>query len=122
MRKRPKIIAVDFDGTIVKDKWPDIGKPKRHIIEKIRKEKKRGSIIILNTCRTGKELEKAIIFCKENNIPIDYANRDADWVIKEFTEHGNIDRLIKENGTDRRYIKIYADEYWDDKAINVKDV
>ena len=38
-----KIIAVDFDGTLCENKWPDIGKPNEKIISYLRLEKERGT-------------------------------------------------------------------------------
>lgn len=36
-----KIIAVDFDGTLCENKWPEIGKPHTDVIEYVKKRKKR---------------------------------------------------------------------------------
>lgn len=102
----PRIIAVDFDGTIVKNRWPEIGEINEHIVEEMRKEDKNGTVIILWTCRTGKELENAIKFCYENDIPIDYANENCEWVKNHFDGEG---------------IKVFAHKYIDDKAVYVDD-
>ena len=32
----PKILAVDFDGTLVQDKFPDIGEPNVYLFELIK--------------------------------------------------------------------------------------
>ena len=37
-----KIIAVDFDGTIVEDKYPQIGKPKLFAFETLKKLQNEG--------------------------------------------------------------------------------
>ena len=103
----PRIIAVDFDGTIVKNKWPEIGEINEHVVKEMRREDEQGSVIILWTCRTGKELEEAIKFCYENDIPIDYANEDCNWVKENFGDNG---------------VKVFATEYWDDKCVNVDDI
>lgn len=42
-----KIIAVDFDGTLCKDCYPDIGEPNQRLIEYLRKRKIFGAKIIL---------------------------------------------------------------------------
>lgn len=34
-----KIIAVDFDGTLCENKWPEIGEPHTEVIEYIKKER-----------------------------------------------------------------------------------
>ncbi len=96
-----KIIAVDFDGTIVKSRFPEIGPLKEDIANRIREEKRKGNIIILWTCRGGKELTEAVSFLKENNIPFDYVNENP------LNPYGDTTR------------KLFADEYWDDKAVRV---
>ena len=97
------VIAVDFDGTLAITQYPTILKPIDTTINIIRDAKSRGATIVLWTCREGKDLEDALNWCKENNIPIDYANE-------------NIPERIKSWGNNCR--KISADIYIDDKAIN----
>lgn len=94
---RGKVVAVDFDGTITKDnKFPEIIGVVRdgckEAIDYIRKNNK----VVLWTCRSGKYLDEAIAFLKENDIVVDGVNAD----IYEPTER-----------------KIMADVYIDDKNI-----
>lgn len=63
-----KIIAVDFDGTIVEDRYPEIGKPMLFAFDTLKKLENRGYRLILWTFRTGKKLQEAISFCKQNGI------------------------------------------------------
>jgi hydroxymethylpyrimidine pyrophosphatase-like HAD family hydrolase len=100
-----KIIACDFDGTLCKNRFPLIGDPNNEVIENIKLEKATGSKIILWTCRTGKDLSEAIEWCKSKHGLI------FDAVNENLQE--NIDLF----GGDTR--KIFADEYWDDKAVKV---
>ena len=65
---RSKIIAVDFDGTIVEDKYPQIGKPMMFAFETLRKFQEDGHRIILWTYRSGKALQQAVEFCEENGV------------------------------------------------------
>ena len=44
-----KIIAVDFDGTLVENKWPEIGAPIEKNIAKVKAEQEAGAKIILWT-------------------------------------------------------------------------
>lgn len=98
-----RIIAVDFDGTLVEDEFPIIGKPINSVWAALRNEQARGSKIILWTCRNGKALEDAVRFCTEvMNFHFDAINENLDEVKVLY-------------GGDTR--KIFADEYWDDKAI-----
>ncbi len=41
-----KIIAVDFDGTLCENKWPEIGKPHTDVIEYVKKRKNAGDKLI----------------------------------------------------------------------------
>ncbi len=61
-------IAVDFDGTIVENKYPHIGKPILFAIETLKKLQEDGHQLILWTYRTGPELQHAVSFCKEKGI------------------------------------------------------
>ena len=54
------IIAVDFDGTLTMDRYPEIGSPKPYAVETMKRLKADGHYIILWTCRRGDRLEAAI--------------------------------------------------------------
>lgn len=53
-----KIIAVDFDGVLCENKYPEIGLPNEKIFEYLESEKKKGTKLILWTCRM--ELESTL--------------------------------------------------------------
>lgn len=54
------VIAVDFDGTITeKNSFPEIGKIREHAIEAIQNFQKHGHLVVLWTCREGRELDLA---------------------------------------------------------------
>lgn len=63
-----KKLAIDFDGTIVDDAYPSIGKPKIFVFETLMKLQSEGYRLILWTFRHGKYLDDAIEFCKKNGI------------------------------------------------------
>jgi len=69
-------IAVDFDGTIVEHSYPDIGKVKLFAFETLRELQKKGYILILWTVRTGKELEEAVEFCRNNGVEFYAVNKN----------------------------------------------
>lgn len=99
----PKIIAVDFDGTLVEDKWPEIGKPNKEMFEFLKYLQKEHNIkLILWTSRTDRHLIDAIEFCKTQGMEFDAINENLPEV-KALT------------GRDTR--KVYADIYLDDKSI-----
>lgn len=95
-------IAIDFDGTIVEEKFPDIGKLKPNARDVIRKLKMKGHSIIINTCRAGIEEGDVYEFMINESIPFDYINCNRPEDILFF-------------GQDCR--KISADLYIDDKQI-----
>jgi hypothetical protein len=61
-------IAIDFDGTIVEDAYPKIGKPIIFAFETIKKLQEDRHRVILWTYRRGTALEEAVAFCKKNGI------------------------------------------------------
>jgi hypothetical protein len=95
------IIAVDFDGTIVKHKYPAIGKEIPYAVKTLKLFREKGHKIILWTYRAGKELEKAVKFCRKRGLTFDAVNNNFEG--EEF-----------DNTYSR---KIYADIFIDDKNI-----
>ncbi len=63
-----KTIAVDFDGTIVENAFPAIGKPMLFAFDTLKKLQAEGHILILWTYRAGSKLKEAVDYCKENGI------------------------------------------------------
>lgn len=103
MCTRERIIAVDFDGCLCENAWPDIGEAKQDVIDALLSRQKQGAKIILWTCRVGERLDAAVRWCADRGIAFDAINR-------------NLPSMITTYGNDCR--KVYADEYWDDKAVN----
>lgn len=95
------IIAIDFDGTIVEDAYPGIGKPMLFAFETIKKLQEEGHRLILWTYRSGKKLEEAVAFCSENGIEFYAVNKN--YPEEEFD--GEISR------------KIHADLFIDDRNV-----
>lgn len=96
------VIAVDFDGTIVEDRYPDIGKEKRFAFMTLKALQKEGHRLILWTYRSGRTLEEAVEFCRRNGIEF-YA------VNKSYPEED-----FNESEASR---KIHADIFIDDRNI-----
>lgn len=97
----PKTIAVDFDGTIVENRYPKIGKPMLFAIETLQHLQKDGHLLILWTYRSGRELQEAVQFCEQKGIKF-YA------VNKSYPEEIYDDSLSR---------KIQADIFIDDRNI-----
>ncbi len=96
-----KIIAVDFDGTLVTDEYPKIGSPNIKLINKLRRLSKNNTLILW-TCRTGDKLKEAVEFCLLCDLQFHYINENSKGILKKY---GYIDSR-----------KITADIYLDDKA------
>lgn len=74
--KNHLIIAIDFDGTIVEDAYPKIGKPMIFAFETIKKLQSEGHRLILWTYRNGKRLQEAVDFCKKNGLDFYAVNKN----------------------------------------------
>jgi hydroxymethylpyrimidine pyrophosphatase-like HAD family hydrolase len=74
--KNSKIIAVDFDGTIVEDRYPSIGKPMMFAFETMKMLQKDGHRLILWTYREDSELHDAVEFCKKEGIEFYAVNKN----------------------------------------------
>ena len=94
-------IAVDFDGTIVEDEYPKIGKPIIFAFDTIKKLQQEGHRIILWTYRKGKALDEAVSFCEKHGV-VFYA----------------VNKSFPEEEFDPSYSrKINADYFIDDRNI-----
>ena len=69
-RKGSKVVAVDFDGTIVKHAYPEIGETVPHAFEGLRAFQRNGWKIILYTMRSGEYLEAAVELLASENIEL----------------------------------------------------
>ena len=97
--KNTKIIAIDFDGTIVEDAYPKIGKPRLFAFDTLKQLQNNGHRLILWTYRSGKKLQEAVDFCAKNDI-VFYA------VNKSYPEEVLDDSISR---------KIHADIFIDDR-------
>lgn len=95
-----KIIAVDFDGTLCENAWPNIGAPKVDAINRLITEIQKGAKVILWTCRVGELLDDAVAWCGNHGIRFDAIN-------------DNLPEMKERWGNNPR--KVYANEYWDDR-------
>ena len=98
------VIAIDFDGTICKQAWPNIGAPIPGAAEAIKALSKAGHKLILWTCREKQSLNEALNWLTEMGISyyFDQCNSNTRDRVSFF-------------GGDPR--KIGADLYIDDKAV-----
>jgi len=98
----PLKIAVDFDGTIVEHKYPEIGKEIMFAFQTLRELQKQNHQLILWTYRSGKELDDAVEYCRRNGVVFYAIN--SSYPEEEFDE-------------DYDSRKIDADIFIDDRNI-----
>ena len=92
------IIAIDFDGTIVKHEYPKIGEPLVGAFKTIMKLQKKHKII-LYTMRSGERLNEAVNYCLQRGLEFYEVNENPDQ--KSWTSSP----------------KVYAQLYIDDTAL-----
>jgi len=101
------IIAVDFDNTLCFSNWPELGEPNLPLISYLQQQKASGSKIILWTCRAGKPLEDALIWCEHQGLSFDAIN-------------DNLPEIIELYGNNSR--KITCDIYIDDRNMKLEEL
>lgn len=96
---KSRIIAVDFDSTVVKPRRPQLGAELPNATDVLKRLVKAGHKLILLTMRDGSRLEQAVQWFKDRNVYI--------WAVNE-----NPDQHSWTSSS-----KIYADLYIDDLAL-----
>jgi len=105
--KKELWIAVDFDGTLTtRDAWPDIAPENPYAIDILKRFRREGHKIILNTCRRGEPLRRAVEWMKEKGIEPDAVNDNP------------FARLIYNDPNPGN--KVFAHVYIDDRNIFIK--
>ena len=99
---KSETFAVDFDGTLCTNNWPEIGEPCYDMINWIKQLRQMGHKVILWTCRDGMHLVDAIVWCADHGLFFDAVN-------------DNLEEYIKRYGSNSR--KICADYYIDDRSV-----
>lgn len=97
-----KAIAIDFDGCLCSNAYPEIGAPHWDVIQKAAQEQQDGAGLILWTCREDKLLDEAIAACARWGLTFDAINESLPSWIEAFGTHPR---------------KVGATEYWDDRAV-----
>ena len=80
-------IAVDFDGTIVKHKYPEIGEEIPFAVETLKELQKERHRIILWSVREGALLDEAVQWCHERGLDFYAVNRDYPEETTENNPH-----------------------------------
>lgn len=103
----PEAVAVDFDGTICKNRWPNIGDPNWDLIKWLIWRREHGWRLILWTNRDGDKLDEAVAAC-------------AEWGLEFDAINNNLPERIALYGNNSR--KVSADYYIDDHNAFLKGV
>lgn len=103
MEDKIRTLAVDFDGTLVENKYPQIGEPLRFGFNTLIKMQRDGWKIILLTMREGLLLEEAIKFSAKQGLIFDAVNENPFWKHKD----------------EEPKRKIHADIYIDDHGLGI---
>lgn len=96
------VYAIDFDGTLCEDKFPEIGEPHVNRINNVKRLQEDGHKVILWTCRNGAALDKAVEWCNQQGLTFDAVNENLPEVQAKW-------------GGDTR--KVYCNYYIDDKNL-----
>ena len=81
------IIAVDFDGTIVEHRYPEIGKEIPFATETLRQLIQDRHKLILWSCREGQLLQDAVDWCHERGVDFYAINNDYPEETPESNNH-----------------------------------
>ena len=100
-----EVWAVDFDGTLCRNEWPNIGAANRELIEQLKLARREGIAVVLWTCREAEAQAAAVLWCADQGLYFDAVNR-------------NVPERTAQYGCDSR--KISADLYIDDKAQHIQ--
>lgn len=115
-------IAVDFDGTIVEHRYPEIGRERPFAIRTLLQLQKEHHILILWTVREGKLLQDAIDFCRERGLEFyavnsNYPGEDPNH--STASEGGTVDPDAEKGEAEVKPAcrKLTADYYIDDRNL-----
>ena len=129
------IIAVDFDGTIVENSYPEIGKERPFAIETLKRLAAERHLLVLWTVREGHLLDEAVEWCRQRGVEFYAVNKDypeedpqqnrhysrklkADLFIDDrsvggLPDWGTVYRLIRE----RKTLEQLLQEDWADEGM-----
>jgi len=86
-------IAVDFDGTIVEHRYPEIGQERPFAIETLKMLIRDRHKLILWSVREGKLLDEAVNWCRERGVEFYAVNKD--YPEETFDNNQHFSRKLK---------------------------
>lgn len=113
---RARIVAVDFDGTLVEHRYPNIGKPLPFAFETLKTLKNNGIRLMLWTMRGHPDLSRFphLDLHTGNYIPTDTLQEALDFCKEKGVEFDGINLSPEQFSTSN---KQYAHCYIDDAAL-----
>lgn len=97
------VIAVDFDGTIVEHRYPEIGKEIPFAIATLKRLQAERHLLILWSVREGKLLDEAVDFCRKRGLEF--------YAVNSNTSEDEADMSVLHSR------KVSADMYIDDRNV-----
>lgn len=86
-------IAVDFDGTIVRHRYPEIGEEIPFAVQTLKMLQQDRHRLILWSVREGKLLDDAVEWCRERGLEFYAVNRD--YPEEDVTKNESYSRKLK---------------------------
>lgn len=105
------IVAVDFDGVLCRDEFPQIGEPNYEVVSLVREIIDAGHEVVLWTSRADDRLVEAVRWCEDRGLRFCAVNDNAP---SNKAEYGH----LYPSGTR----KVYADVYLDDKSVEFRSL
>jgi hypothetical protein len=120
MKNNHYVLAIDFDGTLVKEHtFPEIGEPRIWLIDLLKGLRSQGHKLILWTCRED-------VYEGDNTVfkPRLYLTEAVEWCYRYGLEFDAVNKNLSEveDPTIKTCRKVFADLYIDDKAAIFDDV
>lgn len=100
-----KVIAIEFDGCICTNAFPNVGKPNWGIIANALSEQKEGASLILWTNREGEQLQQAVTACREWGLNFDAVNDSIE---------------VHTDDLSNPVVRVGATEYWNANTAAVR--
>lgn len=98
------IIAVDFDGILCENKFPEIGNPNYLMVSFVRELIDTGNEVVLWTSRVDQPLEDAVEWCKDRGLHFCAVNDNAPSNKAKYEK-------IYPSGTRKVYADVYIDDH-----------
>ena len=110
VRKFTPVVAVDFDQTLAKGKFPEVADVNVGAVNLLREFQLAGGEVILWTCRNGRALADAVAAVAELGLTFDAVNAEAPSTLAWFT------------AAEGWSPKVFANLYVDDKSTGAGEV